>query len=128
MGSFIELNDTLRLSKEQGFPDFLDIEKHLQEPFSFELVKDREIEFKAKEKIRVYQQPPVRNHLVEDLDGKWLYWGLCYVTEITHDYVNGITSGKYKIVRLNTSEEMKIHFKLTHIVNLEQNYFGVSAL
>ena len=123
MGSFIELNDTLRLSKEQGFPDFLDIKKHIEQPYTFDDVKDRIFEFKAKEKIRVYQQPPIRNTLVEFLDGKWLYWGLCYITEITHDYENQVTSGKYKIVRLNTPEEMKTHFKLVHIVNLEQNYF-----
>lgn len=124
MGSFIELNDTLRISREQGFPEFLDIEKHLKKPYTLDDVKDKVFEFTAKENLRVYQQPPVRNTLVEFLDGKWLYWGLCYITEITHDYENHVTSGKYKIVQLNTPEEMKMHFKLVHIVNLEQNYFG----
>ena len=123
MGSFIELNDTLRISKEQGFPDSLDIEKHLEKPFGFDEVKDKVFEFKAKEGLRVYQQPPVRNTLVEFLDGKWIYWGLCYITEITHDYENQVTSGKYKIVRLNTPREMENHFRLVHITNLEQNYF-----
>lgn len=123
MGSMIELNDTLRISKEQGFPEFLDIKKHLVEPYSFDEVKDEVFEFRAKQKIRVYQQPPVRNFLVEDLNGKWLYWGLCYITEITHDYENGVTSGKYKIVQLNTPDEMKQHFRLIHITNPEQNYF-----
>lgn len=123
MGSFIELNDTLRISKEQGFPEFWDIEKHLEKPFEFADVEGQIFEFHDKEKIRVYQQPPVRNHLVEDVGGKWLYWGLCYITEITHDYEKGTTSGKYKIVRLNTPEEMKEHFRLTHITNPEQNYF-----
>jgi len=123
MGSMIELNDTLRISKEQGFPDFLNIEKHIGQPYGFEDVEDKIFEFRAKDKIRVYQQPPVRNHLVEDLNGKWLYWGLCYITEITHDYVNGVTSGKYKIVQLNTPEEMKQHFKLVHFANPEQDYF-----
>ncbi len=80
-------------------------------------------EFHDKEKIRAYQQPPVRNFLVENLNGKWLYWGLCYITEVKHDYENGVTSGKYKIVRLNSPQEMQDHFRLTHIVNLEQNYF-----
>ncbi len=123
MGSFIELNDCLRISKEQGFPDFLDIQHHLTDPFTFDDVEGKVFEFSAKDKLRVYQQPPVRNTLVEDLDGKWLYWGLCYIIEIKHDYVSQTTSGKYKIVRLNSPEEMKEHFKLTHIVNLEQNYF-----
>lgn len=123
MGSMIELNDTLRISKEQGFPAFLEIKKHFEEPFSLDDVKDTVFEFQAKQGIRVYQQPPVRNFLVENLDGKWLYWGLCYITEIMHDYVSGVTSGKYKIVRLNTPEEMKQHFKLTHLTNPEQDYF-----
>lgn len=120
----IELNDTLRISKEQGFPEFLDIEEHLAEPYSFDEVKDKVFEFRAKKGVRVYQQPPIRNFLVEELNGKWLYWGLCYITEITHDYENGVTSGKYKIVQLNTPEEMKQHFHLVHITNLEQNYFN----
>lgn len=123
MGSMIELNDTLRISKEQGFPEFLDIEKHITEPYSFDEVKDKVFEFHAKKGIRAYQQPPVRNFLVEELNGKWLYWGLCYITEITHDYENCVTSGKYRVVRLNTPEEMKQHFKLTHFTNPEQNYF-----
>jgi hypothetical protein len=28
MGSFIEINDTLRITKEQGFPEELDLETH----------------------------------------------------------------------------------------------------
>ena len=123
MGSFIELNDTLRISKEQGFPAELDIEKHLRDPYTFADVEGKVYEFKAKEKIRLYQQPPVRNFLVEDLGGKWLYWGLCYILTIRHDYEKGITSGTYKIVRLNSPEEMRLHFDLTHFTNTEQNYF-----
>ena len=64
MGSFIELNDTLRITKEQGFPDFLDIKTHLQTPYTMQDVEGKEFTFTAKEKIRVYQQPPVRNFLV----------------------------------------------------------------
>ncbi len=123
MGSFIELNDTLRISKEQGFPAELEIEKHLRDPYTFADVEGKVYEFKAKEKIRLYQQPPVRNFLVEDVNGKWLYWGLCYILEITHDYEKGVTRGKYKIVRLNTPEEMLQHFKITHLTKPEQNYF-----
>lgn len=125
MGSFIELNDTLRITKEQGFPDFLDINKHLESPYTMKDVDDKEFVFTSKDKIRVYQQPPVRNFLVEYIDAKWLYWGLCFITEIRHDYVNGVTSGKYKIVRLNTPEEMKHHFRLTHFLNPDEvNYFS----
>ena len=30
MGSYIELNDTLQLTTEQGFPKELDLKKHLK--------------------------------------------------------------------------------------------------
>ena len=33
MGAFIEINDTLRITKDQGFPKELDIETHLKRPF-----------------------------------------------------------------------------------------------
>jgi hypothetical protein len=41
MGSFIELNDTLQLTSEQGFPQELNLEQHLQTPFSAEDFKDK---------------------------------------------------------------------------------------
>lgn len=113
MGSMVELNDTLRITKEQGFPVKLDIEKHLKTPYSLSDVADQIFTFSAKPKIRVYQQPPVRNFLAEDLDGKWIYWGQCHILEIHHDYTTGMTSGKYKIIRLNTPEEMRQMFAQT---------------
>ncbi len=32
--STFELNDTLQITKAQGFPEFLDIKNHLQNPYS----------------------------------------------------------------------------------------------
>ncbi len=124
MGSFIEINDTLRITKAQGFPSELDIAKHLKNPYTLSDVEGKVFAFTAKPKIRVYKAPPVRNFLAEDIDGKWLYWGLCYITEITHDYEAQVTSGKFKIVRINTPEEMQQMFTLTHFSNPEQNYFS----
>lgn len=124
MGSFIEINDTLRITKEQGFPEILDIEQHLQQPYKLEDVKDMAFEFTSKPSIRIYKIPPVRNFLVEDRDGKWLYWGLCFVLSVQHDYQKQLTSGTYKIVRLNTPQEMKDMFKLTHLIDPTQNYFA----
>ena len=123
MGSFIEINDTLRITREQGFPTELDLETHLQNPYTVDAVADKVFTFTAKPEIRIYKVPPVRNFLVQDLDGKWIYWGLCYIQSVQHDYVKKETSGTFKIVRLNTPEEMKQMFKLTHFVNPEQNYF-----
>lgn len=124
MGSFIEINDTLRITKSQGFPTDLDLESHLHKPYSFEVVKDRVFTFTSKPNIRLYKIPPVRNFLVEDLNGKWVYWGLCYIVEVVHDYDRKETSGKFKIIRLNSPAEIKEMFKLTHPVNIEQDYFA----
>jgi len=112
MGSFIEINDTLRISKEQGFPVELDYEKHLIKPFAAQDFKDKIFEFKDKPEIRIYKIPPVRNFFVQDVDGKWLYWGLVHILEIHHNYVNKTTSGKFKIIYINTPDEMKKAFEL----------------
>ena len=42
---------------------------------------------------------------------------------LEHNYETQETSGMFKIVRLNTPDEMKEMFKLVHITNKEQNYF-----
>ena len=75
-------------------------------PYKSEDFKDKIFEFKDKPNIRNYHMPPVRNFLVENINGKWLYWGLIHILEVKHDYVNKTTSGKYKIIYINTPEEM----------------------
>jgi len=107
VGSYIEMNDTLQITKEQGFPKELDWREHLKNPYTAEQFKDKIFEFKDKPSIRNYQIPPVRNFLVENINGKWLYWGLIHIIEIHHDYIKNTTSGKYKIIYINTPEEMK---------------------
>lgn len=113
MGSFIEINDTLQISKEQGFPTELEINKHIEKPYALESLKDKVFEFSNKSGIRYYHQPPVRVFLVENINGKWLYWGLVHILSITHDYINKTTSGEFKIIYINTPEEMKL--SLIHI-------------
>ena len=107
MGSFIELNDTLRINKNQGFPKVLDYNKHIRKPFKASDFKGKIFEFKGKPSIRAYQQPPVRVFFVEEINGKWLYWGLVHIVEITQNYIKKITSGKFKIIHLYKPEEMK---------------------
>ena len=107
MGSFVEINDTLQITKEQGFPKELDWKQHLKAPYTAEQFKDRIFEFKNKPSIRNYQMPPVRNFLVENIDGKWLYWGLIHILEVKHDYIHKTTSGKFKIIYINKPEEME---------------------
>jgi hypothetical protein len=124
MGSMIEINDTLQLTKAQGFPAELDIERHLQQPFQLADFADKTFEFTAKPSIRVYQQPPVRNFLVENVGGKWIYWGKCYILEIRHDYLKQITSGKFKIIYLNLPEEMRQAYRLIDHDRPELDYFA----
>lgn len=112
MGSMIEINDTLQITRKQGFPVELDIARHLVSPIELEEFTDRVFEFKDKADIRVYQQPPCRNFLVENINDKWIYWGLCHILEITHDYKNKTTSGKFKIIYINSPKEMQAAFKL----------------
>lgn len=122
MGSFIEINDTLQITKEQGFPEELDLNTHIKSPYKADDFKDKIFEFNNKPKIRIYKVPPTRNFLVENKEGKWIYWGLIHVVEITHNYLNQTTSGKYKIIYINTPEEMKQAHKLIDR-NKDTQYF-----
>lgn len=112
MGSFIEMNDTLQITTEQGFPKELDYDKHKIKPFTADRFKNKIFEFKNKPKIRIYQAPPVRNFLVQNIDGKWLYWGLVHILEVHHDNVKQTTSGKFRIICIYTPEEMKHAHKM----------------
>ena|SRR3989344_6967292 len=108
MGSIIEINDTLAITREQGFPEELNLELHLKSPLRTEDFSGKIFEFKNKKDLRVYQSPPVRNFLVEKTkEGKWIYWGLVHILEITSNYQNKMTSGKFKIIHINTPEQMK---------------------
>lgn len=107
MGSNIKINDTLQLTKEQGFPSELNLENHLKNPYKSEDFTDKTFEFRDKLEIRTYQAPPVRNFLVENKGGKWIYWGLVHILEITHDYVKKTTGGKFKIIYIYSPDEMK---------------------
>lgn len=113
MGSYLEINDTLRINKKQGFPKDLDIKKHLRKPYNLKLIKNKFFSFSNKPNIRYYHQPPVRTFLVEEINGKWIYWGLCHILELTYDYQKKTTSGKYKIIYLNSPDEMKQVFDTT---------------
>ncbi len=122
MGSIIEINDTLQITAEQGFPQELRYELHKQKPFTAEDFKDRVFEFHDKPQIRIYKYPPVRVFFVQNIHGKWLYWGLIHMLELKHDYIKKTTSGKYKIIYINTPEEMKKAHDLLDR-NKETNYF-----
>src|ERR1700760_461402 len=122
MESFIEINDTLRITSEQGFPTELKLATHLERPYTLDDVADKIFNFQAKPDIRIYKIPPVRNFLVQEIDGKWVYWGLCLIQSVNHDYIKKETSGTFQIIRLNNPNEMKEMFSLVD-TRPELNYF-----
>ncbi|NMH89917.1 hypothetical protein [Flavivirga algicola] len=76
MGSFVEINDTLQLTTEQGFPvHVFDLEKHQKTPITLKDVEGMVFEFKDKPSARIFQLDPVRVYFVHNIDGKWLFWG-----------------------------------------------------
>ncbi|MBI4281692.1 hypothetical protein HY625_02590 [Candidatus Uhrbacteria bacterium] len=107
MGSHIELNDTLQITAVQGFPKVLNLARHLEKPYIAKDFAGRVFHFCNKSGIRVYHTPPVRNFLVENRGGKWLYWGLCEILSVTHDNKKKTTSGTFRILYLYTPDEMK---------------------
>ncbi len=123
MGTQFTHNDSLQITREQGFPNELVYEQHVQKPLKAEDFRDRVFEFHDKQGLRFYQAPPVRNFLIENVNGKWLYWGLVYILELHLDYVNQIASGKFKIIYINTPEEMKKAYELIDR-RPETNFYG----
>lgn len=107
MGGYIETNDTLQITTEQGFPvDIFNLEKHKKKPIKLKDVKDKIFEFHNKPNARIYQQAPNRNFLVHNISGKWLYWGKIIILEqtIKWDGEKSTTSGKYKIIAIYNPE------------------------
>ncbi len=110
MEKMIKLNDTLRITKEQGFPEGLDIRIHLKNSYSLSDFKDKIFEF-HKPLPRVYPLPPTRTFLVQEVDGKWILWGHCLVIEQTIHSNGEQTSGKFKIIKLYDPEYLVLATK-----------------
>lgn len=123
MGSFIEINDTLQITKEQGFPTELDINKHLKSPIIINSLKEKVYKFSNKDGVRLFHQPPTRVFLVENINDKWIYWGLAHILTVHHDYIQKTTSGEYQIIHLNSPEEMRTAYQLID-QRPDKNYFA----
>ena len=111
MGGKIEMNSALQITAEQGFPDkILDVEKHQKNPISIDEVEDAVFEFHDKSNARIYQVPPSRNFLIQNIDGKWIYWGMVLIIEqtIKWDGKHSSTSGKFKIISIFNPEYQKL--------------------
>ena len=119
MGSFVELNDTLQITAEQGFPVAeLDLQKHRKKPYKAGDFKDRIFEFHGKQGARIYHPAPNRCFLVHNIGGKWLYWGKIEMleqtiqSEVKSGMLQQTTSGKYRIIEIyppKYQEEITLH-------------------
>lgn len=80
MGSYVEINDTLQLTAEQGFPtNIFDLESHRENPVTLKDVEGKVFSFKNKPSARIFQIDPVRVFYVHNIDGKWLFWGHVFI-------------------------------------------------
>jgi hypothetical protein len=111
MGSHIELNDTLQITTEQGFPaDILNLERHKKKPIALNDVKGKVFDFNNKPGARIYHPSPCRCFLVHNINGKWLYWGKIVLMEQTikgESEKTQTTSGKYKIIEIYDPDYQK---------------------
>ena len=132
MGSYVEINDTLQLTTEQGFPvDLMDREKHIKCPVKLDDVKDRLFEFKDKPSARIFQLDPVRVYYVHNINGKWLFWGRVFIqSETIYKKLDAqgkwkegdwLTSGTYKIIDVYDPDYQKA-FTL-HEAPPDRNFF-----
>lgn len=131
MGSYLEINDTLQITTEQGFPArLLDRDRHVRKPIQVEDLKDRIFRFDGKSGARIFQLDPVRVFLVHNIDGKWLAWGHVVIVEQTirkappkptpapskgakkasnlSDPSDWVTAGKFRVVKIYDPEYQEL--------------------
>ncbi len=121
MGSTIEFNDTLQITTEQGFPEELQLAKHLLKPFKASDFAERIFEFHDKPDLRIFHPAPTRVFLVHNINGKWLYWGHALIIEQTINTQTNTTSGKFVIIKIYDAEYQRQISK--NEVNTGKNYF-----
>ena len=126
MGCFYEINDTLLLTKDQGFPsDILNIERHQKKPVTLKDVEGKIFHFKNKPAARAFQLDPVRVYFFERTENdKWLGWGRVFIQSLTIERTvdapsdsgssisfkpgDWVTSGTYKFIDIYDPEYQKI--------------------
>lgn len=132
MGSYVEINDTLQLTTEQGFPaDLLNLSRHREHPITLQDVGDRLFEFRDKPSARIFQLDPVRVYYVHNIDGKWLFWGRVFIESQTiykklnadgsWTEGNWLTSGTYRIIDVYPPDYQ--HTFTLHEAPADRNYF-----
>lgn len=132
MGSMIEINDTLQLTTEQGFPaDVLDRQRHSQKPITLKDVADKIFEFHGKPNARIFQMDPVRVYYVHNINEKWLFWGRILIQTLSITKKLGTdeswkegdweTSGTYRIMDVYDPDYQKTF--TVHEAPKGKNYF-----
>ena len=141
MGCFYEINDTLLLTREHGFPsDILNIERHQKNPVTLKDVEGKIFSFNNLTAARAFQLDPVRVYLFERTpNDKWLAWGKVFIQSLTIERKKGlapsdptgpisfkaedwVTSGTFRFIDIYDPEYQKI-FTL-HDAPKAWNYFG----
>lgn len=143
MGCSYELNDTLLLSEEQGFPSgVFNYERHIVDPVTLNDVEGKVFHFKGKTASRAFQLDPVRVFFFENTSNdKWLAWGKVLIQSLTiehkkqrtvdpHNAIafepqDWVTSGTYTILEVYDPEYQKIF--TSHEAPPAWNYFGNSG-
>ena len=97
MGNRIEINDTLKLKRGDGFPPVVEVGGI----YHFTLPERR-----------LYHLKPVRVFLVEDVDGKWNFVGQAMMLEQTIDAVRDETRGVFQVTLLYPPEYVKLANRL----------------
>ena len=144
MGSILEINDTLQLSTEQGFPsDIFNLERHRENPITLDEVADKVFEFTGKTRPRFFHLAPVRVYWYHNIGGKWLAWGQIVMQEQTihpnpspppdsggnainiSNPESWVTSGKYKVLKIYDPQYQETFTR--HDLPPELSYFADPA-
>ncbi len=139
MGCSYEINDTLLLSADQGFPsDVFSYERHVKTPVTIADVEGKIFSFKGKPAARAFQLDPVRVYFIENtVQGKWLVWGKAFIESLTIEHVkttvnpknaiqfqpgDWMTSGTFKVVEVYDPDYQRVF--TTHETPAAWNFFG----
>jgi len=93
VGTIVEINDTLKITSEQGMPETIVI----GERYKFYLSDER-----------LFNIPPVRVFLVHEINGLWKYIGHAFIVEQTINSDLKSTSGIFEVIHLYDQEYSRL--------------------
>ena len=141
MGSLLEINDTLQITTEEGFPERLfNLKRHRKNPITIDQVADKVFKFQGKKGPRFFHLDPVRVYWYHNIGNRWLAWGQIVIQEqtitrnpgYTHtgpinvsDPAQWVTMGKYKVLKIYSPEYQEEFTRNDLPPSL--SYFGTGA-